>query len=77
MLLCAMDRRTGTPEARSSGPPFSLSAADAKWLFEGAGWAESVTVLDEKDLMPTEGKRWKSFGLDSMYEEIILIKKKS
>ena len=78
MLLCAMDRRKGTPDGRSGGPPYSLSSTDVRWLFEDADWVESVMVLDEKDLMQAgEGKRWRSFGLEEMYEVVILIKKKS
>ena len=77
MLLCGMDRRRGTEAALAAGPPFSLSEADARELFGAADWVENVELLDERDLMPTEGKRWKSMGLDSIHEVVLLIRKKT
>lgn len=64
ILLSAFDRRSGTEEAKKSGPPFSLNEKQIRELYEKELWVESVTFLGEKDDMMEEDwkKRWTEAG---------------
>merc|ERR1712107_888726 len=67
ILLSTTDRREGTAEAVAAGPPFSVSEAEVRRLYEGNEWVESVTALEEVDLYKLHPE-WKAGfeGVDSM-----------
>ena len=66
------------------GPPFSVSEADVRGLFEGLDWVEGVTLVETIDVMNDEEgrygeeseKRWRSAGLTKINELVFVIRKK-
>jgi len=80
ILLCALDKRTGTKEGIQSGPPFSLTEKDIRHHFNDKDWIESITILEEIDDFATRdngGKeKFLKAGVTSMYEMIYEIKTK-
>jgi thiopurine S-methyltransferase len=44
ILLVTIERRSGTEEDKT-GPPFSISEAEVRQLYEGQTWVESVSLL--------------------------------
>ena len=76
ILLVVLERR-GEEEAVKKGPPFSISDATARELFEGQEWVESMTFVQETDqleLIPEDRKRFP--GLDKLLEVVYLIQAK-
>lgn len=74
ILLVTIEKRTGEEEALKKGPPFSISEADVRKLYEGQDFVKSVTLLEEVDeyLMDPDS-RFRKEGVDSMYELYLLI----
>ncbi len=78
ILLAALERREGEEEAKKGGPPFSLSEDDVRNIYSSKDWVESITLLEETDLIakdPAEAERRP--GLTSFFELVILIQKKN
>ena len=76
ILLVTIEKRAGTDEACQAGPPYSISEADVRKLYEGQEWVESVEVLDEYDefqLDPGGVDRWRKRGVLAMYELAFLV----
>ena len=79
ILLVTLDRRTGEQEAINKGPPYSISEAQVRSLYEGQDWVESVTLLEEIDEFekdPSAKEKVQFEGITSMYELYFLIKTK-
>jgi len=79
ILLVAWDRRSGTEEAKSDGPPFSLNEAEVRTLFEKESWVESVQFLGETDELaedPASKDRWAEAGLTELFELYFVIQAK-
>uniref|UniRef100_A0A7S2EJL1 thiopurine S-methyltransferase n=1 Tax=Ditylum brightwellii TaxID=49249 RepID=A0A7S2EJL1_9STRA len=79
IILCALDRRSGTEEAMAYGPPFSLPEEEILRLFEHQDWVESITKMEEHDeaiTTPDAFKRWKDMGLTSLFEMLFVIRTK-
>lgn len=79
ILLVTLDRRTGTPEGMAAGPPFSISEAQVRELYESQEWVESVTLLEEMDEFerkPDSKERHGKQGVTSFYELVFEIKTK-
>lgn len=79
ILLSALERRTGSEEGRKAGPPFSVSEAEVRRLYEGQDWVQSVQLLEEIDQFerkPADKERFGSSGVTSMYELVFVIKAK-
>jgi len=80
ILLEVMERRSGTAEAVSRGPPHSFTAKDVKELFSSQeDWVESVTLLEEADFFekyPKDigAKPWE--GLTEFMTLVLLIQAK-
>jgi len=77
-LSASIEKRTGTEEGISKGPPFSIPESEVRRLYEGQDWVESVTLLEEIDEFsdandPEKSKRFISEGVTSMYELCFLI----
>jgi thiopurine S-methyltransferase len=72
ILLVTLERRAGTNEAVSAGPPFSLSEEQVRALYESQDWVDSVSLLDEIDEIATspeaDVKRFTSSGVTSLFE---------
>ena len=79
ILLAALERRTGSEEGMTAGPPFSVSEAEVRRLYEGQHWVESVQLLEEIDQFarnPADKERFGKSGVTSMIELVFLIKAK-
>lgn len=77
ILLVALDRRTGSEEARKKGPPFSINEQEVRRLYEGKDWVKSITLLQEHDELEKDpDSKFKKDGLTSMYEMFFLIETK-
>ncbi len=72
ILLMTLDRRSGTEEARKSGPPFSVDEKEVRRLYEHLDWVEEVKLVDEF-LDQSMTQRLGSQGLDSVYELCFII----
>ena len=78
LLVSMLERRTGSEEGRNSGPPFSVSEAEVRRLYEGQNWVESVTLVEEMDQFaknPADIERFT--GVTSMYQLLFVIKTKA
>jgi len=79
ILLATVDRRTGTEDAKSTGPPFSVDEKEVYRLYNDLDWVESVSMIEEVDefvIDPESKERWDIRGLDSLFELCFLIKVK-
>jgi thiopurine S-methyltransferase len=78
ILLITIDRRAGTDEARSAGPPFSIDDTEIQRLYGSLDWVESLTKMSEHNEFETEEdkKRWTMQGVDSLFELCYVIKAK-
>jgi len=77
ILLVTIERRTGTEEAVKKGPPFSISEAEVRRLYESQDWVETVTLLEEVDEFEQKPEQKQRFeGLTSMYELYFLVETK-
>lgn len=79
ILLVTFDRRVGTDEAKSAGPPFSINEEEVRNLYN-LPWVESIELLEEVnefDANPGSRDRWEKQGLSEMFEICFLIKVKS
>lgn len=79
ILLVTVDRRTGTEDAKSTGPPFSVDEKEVYRLYNDLDWVESVSMIEEVDefvIDPESKERWEKRGLDSLFEICFLIKVK-
>lgn len=75
ILLMTVERRTGDEEAIKKGPPFSISEAEVRRLYETKDWVESVTLLEEIDeFSKNPDSKDKFEGITSMYELHLIIK---
>ena len=77
ILMNSLDRRNGSSEAMSKGPPYSVPEEEVHRLFEGQDWIESVRLLEETDMISTpEAERFRNEGLTAMFEVTTLIQVK-
>jgi thiopurine S-methyltransferase len=78
ILLVTIDRREGTEEGTSAGPPFSVNENEVRRLYESQDWVQSITKLDEhNEFKDEESKsRWTMQGVTSLFEPCFLIKAK-
>jgi len=79
ILSVTIDRREGSQEGMSAGPPFSVDDEEIQKLYAGRDWVESVTKLEEYDEFKDEESksRWTMQGVDSLYELVYVIKAKA
>ena len=79
ILLVTVDRREGTQEGVSAGPPFSVDDKEIQRLYAHLDWVESVTKMEEyNEFQDEESKsRWTMQGVDSLYELVYVIKAKA
>jgi len=76
ILLITIDRREGTKEGVSAGPPFSVDADEITRLYKDLDWVESITKLDEFNEFKDEEskKKWTMQGVDSLFEMVHVVK---
>mmetsp|Transcript_2998 Transcript_2998/g.6926 ORF Transcript_2998/g.6926 Transcript_2998/m.6926 type:complete len:336 (+) Transcript_2998:59-1066(+) len=76
ILLVTIDKRRGDEDALKTGPPYSVDHSIVRELYEGADWVESVELIQEYDDFaqnPEDADRWRSKGIEEMYELVFLI----
>ena len=76
ILLVTIEKRKGDEEALEAGPPYSINEAAVRQLYENAKWVDSVQLIEEYDEFvenPADADRWKSKGIEEMYELCFLI----
>ena len=77
ILLSTLERVGNDKEALKRGPPFTLSEADVRALYEAKDWVESVTCLEKKDLFEKDPSLKDRYdGLHHLLEYTFLIKAK-
>ena len=79
VLLVTLDRRRArTDAARGDGPPFSVSEAEVRRLYESQPWVASVTLLEEANALTNdeEAARWEKKGVLELYELVFLVRKR-
>jgi len=79
IVMVTVDRREGSEEGKSAGPPFGINGDEINRLYKDLDWVESITKLDEKNEFHDEESksRWTMQGVDSLFELVYLVKKKS
>ena len=81
ILLVTLERRTGSEEGLSLGPPFSLSEQAVRGLYESQDWVDSVSLLEEIDSFAqntaADNERFQRSGVTSMFELVFHIKAKN
>jgi thiopurine S-methyltransferase len=78
ILMTTVDRRDGTEEGKSAGPPFSVDGEEINRLYGNLDWVSSIQKLDEMNEFQDEEskKRWTMQGVDSLYELVYVVKAK-
>ena len=76
--MTTVDRRDGTEEGKSAGPPFSVDGEEINRLYGNLDWVSSIQKLDEMNEFQDEEskKRWTMQGVDSLYELVYVVKTK-
>ncbi|CAB9508001.1 Thiopurine S-methyltransferase [Seminavis robusta] len=78
IILGTLERRTGEEEAVKKGPPFSISEAEVRRLYEKLDWVESITLVEEIDeFARTPEDKIRYEGVTSLYELYFLIQAKA
>lgn len=79
ILSVTIDRREGSQEGMSAGPPYSVDDEEIQRLYGGRDWVESVTKLEEYNEFKNEEEksRWTMQGVDSLFELVYVIKAKA
>ena len=75
ILLVTIDRRAGTEEGVSAGPPFSVNEDEVRRLYGNQAWVKSIVKLDENNEFKDEESksRWTMQGVTSLFEPCFLI----
>lgn len=74
ILLITIDRREGTEEGKSAGPPFSINDDEVQRLFGSLDWVESIEKVEEIEEDITD---YRMPGVDRLFELVFVIKARS